>query len=129
MSTTTKRMAMSLLAGLLLVGAGIAQIKTKRGCVVLFGSTANCSQPSTLNYRKVQGATPEWKTIKSDGVKKGSARYALLISEMNSRIKTACATVAQTESRDCVVRQGDISNAGGLTVTDLTSDVIAELGR
>jgi Skp family chaperone for outer membrane proteins len=62
-------------------------------------------------------------------VKKGSARYALLISEMNSRLKTACVTVAQTESRDCVVRKGDISDAGGLTVTDLTSDVIAELGR
>jgi hypothetical protein len=127
MSTTTKKIALHALACLLLVTAGVAQIKTKHSCVVLFGSTANCSQPATVHYKKVQKATEEWKTIRSEGVRKGSARYDLLISGMNKRIKAACSTAAQAESRDVVVRKGDIKDSGGLTVTDLTAAVIAEL--
>jgi hypothetical protein len=127
MSTTTKRIALHALACLLLATAGVAQIKTKHSCVVLFGSTANCSQPATIHYKKVQKATEEWKTIRSKGVRKGSARYDLLITRMNKRIKAACAAAAKAESRDVVVRKGDIKHADGLTVTDLTDAVIAEL--
>ena len=100
-------------------------IETKRGAVVLYGSDANCSQPATIDLKKVQRSTPEWKTIKSDGVKKGSARYELLISAMNDRIKSAVAEAAQNDSRDCVVRRGDVKDAKGLTVADLTATVVA----
>ena len=113
---------------LFLATFGAAQgIKTKRSAVVLFGSETNCSQPSTVDHKKVQKATAEWKTIKSDGVRKGSARYDLLISEMNGRIKKAVRKAATAESRDCVVRKGDIKDKSGLTVTDLTEATIDEL--
>ena len=129
MSTTNLRaLLQTLLAVLLLTSCALAQgIKTKRGAVVLYGSVASCSQPATINYKKVQRATPEWKEIKSDGVRKGTARYDLLISAMNTRIKSAVQSAAQSESRDCVVRKGDIKDKGGLDVADLTDAVITEV--
>ncbi len=126
MSITTTKIITHALAGLLLAGVALAQgIRTKRGAVVMYGSETNCSQPATIDHKRVQRSTPEWKTIKFDGVKKGSARYDLLISQMNDRIKTAVSDAAQNESRDCVVRKGDIKDANGLTVSDLTAAVVA----
>ena len=46
---------------------------------------------------------------------------------MNRRIKRAPSSAADSEGRDCVVRRGDVKNSNGLVVTDLTSEVIAEL--
>ncbi len=126
MSITTTRTITHALACLLLAGVALAQgITTKRGGVVLYGNESNCTQPATIDHRRVQRATPEWKTIRSEGVKRGSARYDLLITRMNDRIKTAVSDAAQNESCDCVVRKGDIKNANGLTVADLTAAVVA----
>ena len=86
---TASKIAAQLIACLVLASVCFAQcIRTKRGAVVLFGSAANCCQPSTIHLKRVQKATSEWRTIKTEGVKKGSARYDLLTSDMNSRIKT-----------------------------------------
>lgn len=126
---TTLRITTLLLAGIVCAGSAAAQgITTRAGAVVLFGSTGNCSQPSTIRYQRVQRATPEYKTIRSEGVGKGSARHDLLTAQMNKRIKRAVAAAAQAASRDCVVRKGDVQNADGLTVTDLTAAVIGQLG-
>lgn len=128
MSNTTTNITIQTAACILLASVAMAQsIKTKRGAVCLYGCESNCSQPATIDYKKVQHSTPEWRTIKSDGVKKGSARYDLLISRMNDHIKTAVSDVAQKESRDCVVRRGDITDAKGLTVVDLTAAVVAHM--
>ena len=120
-----RRAALILLAlvifGVSLVAQGVT---TKRNAVVLYGSTATCSQPATIDYRKVKKATPEWRKIRSEGVRKGSARYDLLTSAMSSRIKRACKAAAEANNRDCVVRKGDITDSRGLTVKDLTSAVI-----
>lgn len=120
-----RRAALTLLAILMLVVAAVAQgITTKRNAVVLYGSPSTCSQPATIDYRKVKKATPEWRTIRSKGVRKGSARYDLLISAMNARIKRAAKSAAEANGRDCVVREGDIKDARGLAVKDLTKAVI-----
>lgn len=110
-------------------GAAIAAqgIEVTSNAVVLVGSPGNSSAPSTIDYDKVKKATTEWKTIRSEGVPKSSARYELLISEMNQRIKRATQSAAQAGNRDCVVRKGDVSDARGQTVTDLTDDVISKL--
>lgn len=116
------------IAMLLFASAGLAQgITIKRGGVVLYGATANCSQPATINWSKVRRATPEWKKIQSEDVRKGSGRYDLLIADMNGRIERAAASAADTANRDCVVRKGDVKSNNGLKVADLTSEVIAEL--
>jgi hypothetical protein len=113
---------------MLTVSAGAAQgIDIKRSGVVLYGATANCSQPATISWKKVQKATPEWKTIQVDGVRRGSGRYDLLVSAMNARIKQAAASAAEAAGRDCIVRSGDVKASNGLEVADLTSEVIAEL--
>ncbi|MHC4851702.1 MAG: hypothetical protein ACYTF5_06750 [Planctomycetota bacterium] len=123
-----RRAALIVLATLMLAVVTAAQgIKTKRSAVVFYGSPTTCSQPATIDYKKVRKATPEWKTIRSEGVRKGSARYDLLISAMNSRIKRACKSAAEAAGRDCVVREGDIKDARGLSVQDLTKGVIGAL--
>lgn len=124
MRTTTTKIILHALACLLIAGVMQAQVETKKGAVVLYGSDSNCSQPATIDFQRVRNATPEWKTIKTDGVKKGSARHDLLIADMNARIKTAVAEAARAASRDCVVRNGDIKDANGLPVSDLTNEVI-----
>ncbi|MHC4515437.1 MAG: hypothetical protein ACYTGW_20805 [Planctomycetota bacterium] len=123
-----RRAALIVLATLMLAVVTAAQgIKTKRSAVVFYGSPTTCSQPATIDYKKVRKATPEWKTIRSEGVRKGSGRYDLLISAMNGRIKRACKSAAEAGGRDCVVREGDIKDARGLSVQDLTKGVIGAL--
>jgi len=124
-----RRAALTLFAMLMLVVAVVGQgISTKRNAVVLYGSASSCSQPATIDYRKVKKATPEWQKIRSEGVRKGSARYDLLISGMNARIKRAAKSAAEANGRDCVVRKGDIKDARGLQVKDLTTAVTDALG-
>ena len=112
----------------LLASAALAQgVELKDSGTVYHGSSANCSQPATINHDKVRDETPEWKTIRSEGVRRGTARYTLLISEMNARIQRACRKAAEEGGRDCVVGHRDIKNDHGLGVVDLTDEVIAKL--
>lgn len=128
-STTNPKFWTALSATLLLTSVSLAQgIQTRRDATVLYGSAANCTCPATIDHKRVQKATPEWKTIRSERVRKGSARHDLLVSAMNTRIKKATTDAAEKEGCDCVVRKGDIKNANGLKVQDLTSKVIEEMG-
>lgn len=128
MSNSSKFLLSVGAAVLLFASVGFGQgISIKRSGVVFYGATANCSQPASIHWNKVRGATLEWKTIHADGVRRGSGRYDLLISDMNGRIKRAAAAAADAADRDCVVRHGDVKNSNGLKVADLTNKVIAEL--
>ena len=125
---TTIRTATLLLAVLATAASTFAQgIEVKRRAMVLFGSTRSCSRPATIDYKRAQKATPEYRTIRSEGVRKGTARYDLLAAEMTRRINAAVARVAEADNCDCVVRKGDIKDRKGLKVQDLTSDVVDEL--
>lgn len=102
-------------------------IVAKRGATVLHGSATNTSHPATIDAKKVEKRTPEYKTIKSDGVRKGSARYEILTAKMHKRIKRASKAAAEAANCDCVLRKGDIKDNKGLDVIDLTQEVIDEL--
>lgn len=108
----------------LLAPASAQGIEVKSDAQVLYGSAANTSKPASINYEKVKKATPEHRTIRSEGVAKGSARYDLLVSEMNQRIKSAAERAAQAAGHDCVVCSKDITDAKGMAVSDLTDKVI-----
>ncbi len=128
MTANLKQTLLTVVAVIALTAALSAQgIEVKSSAVVLAGSTANCTQPATIDFDEVKEATPEWKTIRSEGVQAGSARYQLLTSKMNQRIRSACSQVASAESRDCVVREGDIRNDNGLDVADLTDQVVEQI--
>lgn len=115
-------------AALMLSGAAHAQgVELRSAATVWSGNASTCSQPATVRFDAVRDATPEWKTIKSEGVKKGSARYSLLITEMNDRIRAACQKIAEDEAKDCVVNSGDIRNENGLRVVDVTDAVVRRL--
>ncbi len=102
-------------------------VETRRSAVVLFGAAGSCTQPAEIDYKKVSKKTPEYKTIRSEGVSKGSARYSILMSKMKKRIKRACRLAAQDGGNDLVVRKGDIADKRGQTVKDLSSAVISKL--
>lgn len=114
--------------GLLISAAcAVAQVDLRSDAVVYFGSASNTSAPAVIDEQKVREATPEWQTIQAEGVRRGSARYMLLVAEMDRRIRTAAQSAAAAASKDLVVRSGDITNANGKSSVDLTSDVIAKL--
>ncbi len=96
--------------------------------MVFCGSSANCTRPATIDYEKVRNATPEWQTIRGDGVRQGSARYTLLMARVSQRIATVANAVAGDRGHDLVVRAGDIADDRGQTVVDITDLVLEELG-
>lgn len=104
-------------------------VQTRGGATAIYGNAAICSQPATIDFDSVKKKTPEWKTIVSDNIPESSGRYQLLMTQMNNRIRRACETVAQSEGRDCVLRQGDIAEDNGLEVVDLTAKIKAEVQR
>ena len=125
MMTRTMTSAFALaLAFACAVPATAQGVETKSDAVVYFGNASTCTKPATIDFKKVRKQTPEWKTIRSEGVRKGSARYSLLISDMTKRIKKLCKKVAQDEGNDCVLKDGSISDAKGLDVDDLTKNVV-----
>ncbi len=99
----------------------------KPGGLVLFGSTAVTTSPASLDFRKVCKATPEWRTIRSEGVREGTGRHDLLISDMNARIKSAVQEVAEAHKCDCVFRKRDLKRSNGLDIANLTKEVLREL--
>ncbi len=128
MSSTLSHGIRALMLALCTAAAVAGQgIVTKNDAVLLFGAKESCTKPATVDWKKVRKKTPEWKTIKSEGVKKGTARYSLLVSDLKKRVKKHVKKVAQDKGNDCVVRKGDISDAKGLSVDDLTSAVIKAL--
>ncbi len=102
-------------------------VELKRSPMLICGSASNCTKPATLRFTQVREATPEWQTIDSEGVRQGSARYTLLTARLRQRIKAAAERVAGDAGHDLLVNQGDITNARGLEVTDVTDEVIDEL--
>jgi len=102
-------------------------VELKRGSVVLTGSDANCSHPAVVSFAKVRAATEEWQQIQSEGVREGSARYKILMNKMMQRIRNAARASAGDAGIDMVVRKGDIADDRGLTVEDITDEVIANL--
>ena len=93
---------------------------------VLFGAASTSTRPATIDMEKVRAATPEWRTIQREAVPQGSARYQLLVEAMRKSIRTRLRTVALAHHVDLVVVRGDIADANGLRVQDLTSATLKD---
>jgi hypothetical protein len=120
-STATDQPAEELAAGR---GGGVV---LHGSAVTYVGSGSFCTRPATIDVATVLAATPEWREIQRDGVAEGSARHALLKAGMHNRVVAACRKAASARGNDLVVRAGDIADARGLPVTDLTSAVLSSL--
>ena len=123
----TARLLQSALFLLAMKASLLAQVDLKDTAVVYFGSAANTTAPASLDETKVREATAEWQTIKSEGVRAGSARYLLLVGEMDKRIRDAVKSVAGEAGKDLVVRANDIENQRGREVVDITDKVVGKL--
>jgi hypothetical protein len=104
-----------------------AQVTLKRGAVTYHGSACNTTAPATIDESRVRDATPEWQKIQGNGIDPDSAQGKQLVAQMNTRIRDAVRSVAAAESRDLVVRKGDITDRQGRAVADLTDKVVAQL--
>ena len=98
-----------------------AQVRLTDRATVYFGSPINSSAPATISFRTIRNATPEWQQIESQGIRRGSARYRLLVQQMHRRICKAADRVAGERGLDLVVRKKDITDAGGHQPIDITS--------
>ena len=98
-------------------------IKINPDAKVLYGNENNCTCPATVDYAKVKKSTQEWKTIRSEGVQPGTARYTLLISKMERRICSVVASYAKESGLDCVVKEKDLKDSNGLNVVDATKSI------
>jgi hypothetical protein len=79
----------------------------------------------TVRSTDVYDQIPAYKTIKKEGLEKGSARYNKLIGKATKAYKAALKKVAKDKSYTLIVEEGGIS--GYTNVTDATSDIIAAL--
>jgi len=97
---------------------------------VLFGNPRRTKSPAELDVKKAWKATPEARKIKADGIRKGSAEYDILKNKAIKRIRKVLKQVAADGNHDCVIKSGSLeSNPNGLTVTDITDEVVRELER
>ncbi len=116
-----------LVVPLLLSLVAVAQVHLRPDAVVFAGSAINTTAPAVIDELRVRRATAEWQTIESESIRHGSARYMLLMADMDIRIRLAVKQAAASACKDLVVRTGDLNDRKGRLVTDLTDDVIARL--
>lgn len=125
MATYLRILLRTCLASTVLALTALAQgVEVKDAAAVLYGSASTTTQPAVIDFDEVKKKTPEWKTIRSEGVRPDSARYQLLMSDLDKRLRRLCRQVAQDQGRDCVIRKGDIKQDNGLTVEDLTDALV-----
>jgi hypothetical protein len=86
---------------------------------------AGTAKVATVRSTEVYNATPAGKTIKKEGVEKGSARYNKLIRQATSTYKAALKKVANGSNYVLIVEAGGIS--GYTNVTDATAAIISAI--
>ena len=116
------------------IGLGKSRgVQLRKSAQILFGTAAYCSQPatvdSTVDLAAAQAATPEGRQIEGTGISPGSARYRLLHSKMHNRLVAASGQVARGAGFDLVVCHGDILDAQGLEVGDMTETLVKTLRK
>ncbi len=94
---------------------------------VLYGNSRKTTKPAKVKLQKCMEATKEYKTIESESIEKGSARYNILIAKAHARVQRAVRRVAAELSHDCVVKSGSYHNPKSLDVVDITDDVVKEI--
>ena len=111
----------------IVAGSATAQVSLNSGAVVYFGSASNTTAPATIDAVTVRDATPEWREIQTQGIRRGSARYKLLMTALDERIRTAVRRTSRIGKCDFVTRSGDIRDPQGKVVKNVTSLVIRHL--
>lgn len=102
-------------------------VRLASGAQVVLGTAAFCTRPATVAMAQLEAASPEGMEIARDAVPRGSARYNLLHARMHQRIVRACTQAARAAGCDLVVVAGDIADARGLPVHDLTAEALQAL--
>ena len=106
-----------------LFGAPAPDVVLTKTAVVYYRRTEPSLSPATIEAARVMVATPEWQRMQgADALRRVEAQRAV-----NERIAAACRKVAAARGLDLVVRAGDIVDARGRAVIDVTAAVIAEL--
>ena len=132
MSNGRQRVILALVALFATTPAAMAQVGKGLQVArkdVLSGNPHQTAAPAEIDLARCIGATPEGQTIESERVERGSARYSILMTKAHERVVRAVAHVAAQKSRDCVVKKGSYRNPEGLTVLDISDEVIAAIGN
>jgi hypothetical protein len=129
-AVTTPKKTMARIATLFvfLVLAGSISLAGEGGAKVLdrtkvyHGLPDAFTAPAIVEASKVMDTLPAMKSIESEGVKKSSARWYLLVNEANLQFKKALKSVATDKGYDLIAEVGALSSTQ--TITNVTDDVI-----
>jgi hypothetical protein len=106
------------------VGRGEGGVELKRDADVFYGSAFTCTRPAVFDFDRVKESTPQWRTIQAERVQPGSARYQILTRELRDGLRERLQQLAVARKCDLVVRSGDIRDARGHDVVDLTEEML-----
>ena len=90
------------------------------------GSTVLKVKPAVLSTRRALAATNEYKKIKTENIKEGSAERRLLEVAASRKLRGAISRVVSLSGYDLVAETGAVTVAGK-KLPDITTEVIKNL--
>ncbi|NRA95255.1 MAG: hypothetical protein HRU14_03500 [Planctomycetes bacterium] len=108
------------------------KVKVVNGSLVYYPSTLKTGatipkvKPAVFSTRRALAATTEYKQIKAEKIKEGSAKRRLLEVAASKRLRGAISRVVSLSGYDLVAETGAVTVAGK-KLPDITSEVINNL--
>ena len=93
---------------------------------VTTGKVVEKVKPALVDSKRIFDATPEYKRIADENIKKGTAEHKLLVTAASRRFKNAIRRVISLNGYDLVAETGAVTVAGK-TLPDITKEVIDNL--
>lgn len=95
---------------------------------IYFGKPESFKNAGVIEFAKVTAHIPEYKLIKSKGLKKTDAEYIVLAQEGTQHFRKIVKEVAEKKGVDLVAETIAIAPPRGVVLPELTNDAIKKLG-
>lgn len=97
---------------------------------VYWGQADAFDKPAEVKYEKIVQATPEYKELKKDKIKRGTGRYWILLSKASDRAVGLIAKVGQETDYDLIAAEGYLASVNpDIKPTDVTKKVLKALAK
>ncbi len=95
------------------------------GKKVYYGLPSQFDKPGEVRYEEVIRATPEYKAMKKEKVKRGTGRYWILLSEASNRTVRGIARVGEDSDYDLITESGYLGSLNpAIEADDITANVV-----
>ena len=95
---------------------------------IFFGDPKAFDSPAAVDIQTIIEATPEYQEIKKDKIKRGTAKYWILLSKATDRAIEAIAGVAEDEAYDLIAARDYLKDLKPkVAAEDITKTVIENI--